>query len=232
MPRFFLSLLFLTVLTSGCRLFDLAQLLNASDTGMVSYFESFDNGTAENWEPNIPENWAVKQENGIWSYHLLQSGPHFEIRRPTSFAILTSHDMTDFELIVQAKCFTETTNVYRDLCLFFGFQDDLHYYYTHFSAISDDVHNMIGIVNGTPRERISDQDSGKSDPRLITQDWHTLKIKRDTQSGLIEAYFDDMETPILTATDNTFKHGKIGLGSFDDTGAFSQVKLIGTLYEP
>lgn len=216
----------------GCQSFNIIEVLMAGESNQVSYFENFENGQAESWKPNIPENWEVEEDDGIWSYNLKKSGPMLDIRRPTSHSVLSSLDLTDFELIVSAKCFTDPSNLYRDICLFFGYQDSLHYYYTHFSARSDDVHNIIAIVNGSPRKRISEQESGKSITRLKTKDWHTLKIKRNTESGLIEAYIDDMDVPILTANDKTFTHGKIGLGSFDDTGAFREVKIFGNLYQP
>ena len=49
---------------------------------------------------------------------------------------------------------------------------------------------------------------------------------------LIEGYFDDMETPIMTAHDKTFTWGQIGIGSFDDTARYSEVKLWGNVAKP
>ncbi len=43
--------------------------------------------------------------------------------------------------------------------------------------------------------------------------------------GTIEVYFDDMKTPVMTATDKTFAWGRVGLGTFDDTGDWDDVKL-------
>ena len=58
-------------------------------------------------------------------------------------------------------------------------------------------------------------------------EWHHARIVRDVKSGKIEIYFDDMKTPIMTATDKTFAWGKVGIGSFDDTGRFDDVFLFG-----
>ena len=41
-------------------------------------------------------------------------------------------------------------------------------------------------------------------------------------------YFDDMENPIMTANDKTFTWGQIGVGSFDDTADWDDLKLHGT----
>ena len=39
--------------------------------------------------------------------------------------------------------------------------------------------------------------------------------------------FDDVQTPTTTATNKTFAWGQVGLGSFDDTGNFANLKLSG-----
>ncbi len=44
-------------------------------------------------------------------------------------------------------------------------------------------------------------------------------------------YMDDMTSPILTAVDKTLGHGQVGLGSFDDTGSFDDIKLWGKIYK-
>ena len=45
------------------------------------------------------------------------------------------------------------------------------------------------------------------------------------ETGEIRAYLDDMTEPILTARDRTLGHGLVGVGSFDDTGAFDDLEL-------
>ena len=51
--------------------------------------------------------------------------------------------------------------------------------------------------------------------------WHKIRVTR--VDGVIETFFDDMETPVMEAVDTTFGAGRIGLGSFDDTGEFDDV---------
>ncbi len=53
--------------------------------------------------------------------------------------------------------------------------------------------------------------------------WHTIRIVRETESGLIAVYFDDLEKPVMQAHDKSFTSGPIGLGSFDDRGNFDDV---------
>jgi hypothetical protein len=40
-----------------------------------------------------------------------------------------------------------------------------------------------------------------------------------------------MDKPVMTAKDDTFRWGQIGLGSFDDTSDWDTVKLTGTKAE-
>ena len=61
--------------------------------------------------------------------------------------------------------------------------------------------------------------------------WHNVKIVRRVADGTIEIYWDDMKTPIMTATDKTFAWGQVGIGSFDDSGHWDDVKIYGKRHE-
>jgi hypothetical protein len=50
---------------------------------------------------------------------------------------------------------------------------------------------------------------------------------RDVEEGTIEVFFDDGPEPIMTAVNKRFEWGRVGVGSFDDTGQFDDVKLWG-----
>jgi len=214
---------------------NMISILNAENKWMkmkndslpLLYVENFNDGNANNWQPNYPQNWRVIKEDQKYIYQLTAAGQSGQIRKPTSISVLTLFDVGSFELTVSAKCYTNSDNPYRDLCLFFGYQDSVHFYYAHFSAKSDNVHNIIGIVNNADRTKINTEPPGTSLARLTGYDWHHLKISQNIETGEIKAYVDDFNTPILNATDTTFKHGKIGVGSFDDTGAFTDLTLWG-----
>jgi len=49
--------------------------------------------------------------------------------------------------------------------------------------------------------------------------------------GTIEIYFDDMQKPVMTANDNIFAYGRIGVGTFDDTADWDDITLRGTKVE-
>jgi hypothetical protein len=125
------------------------------------------------------------------------------------------------------QCYTDPANNKRDMCIFFHFEDATHFYYVHFAASSDNVHNVIALVNGADRVKINAEPEGKSVFRLTDKSWHDFKVTCDEKSGDIKAYLDDMATPILTARDKTLSRGLVGVGSFDDTGCFDDIKLWG-----
>ena len=57
--------------------------------------------------------------------------------------------------------------------------------------------------------------------------WHVVRVVRTVADGKIKVYFDDMERPMMTAQDDTFKWGQVGLGTFDDNGNFDNFELQG-----
>lgn len=205
----------------------LFTLALAADYDLV-YHDTFEDG-AQNWQPLFPDNWRVVEQDGEHVYELTKVGDAAQIRKPLSMSILTPVTVGSFELQVTAKCYTDPATVNRDLCLFFGYQDDVHFYYAHFAGNSDAVHNAIHIVNNADRTKINTEPAGESKALLKEIKWYTLTVKRDVDKGTIEAFVDG--ELVLTAVDSTFKSGKIGVGSFDDTGAFKDVKLWGELVE-
>ena len=52
------------------------------------------------------------------------------------------------------------------------------------------------------------------------EEWHHVRLVRDVDAGVVRVYFDDMLVPVLEAEDRAIEWGRIGFGSFDDTGRF------------
>jgi hypothetical protein len=198
----------------------------AGELPLLASFD-FENRQASGWQPNQPEHWRVTEHDGSLVYELMAPGAPGRVRAPTSYSLLTGHDVTSFVFTGRLQCKVDTTNPYRDMCVFFHFQDPTHFYYVHFSATSDDFHNIIGLVNGVDRIKINLEPAGKSTFRLTDTKWHNFKVTYEAATGRIQAYLDDMGTPILTAVDETLGHGLVGVGSFDDTGYFDDIKLWG-----
>jgi hypothetical protein len=191
------------------------------------FSSDFENGWADGWRPNNPERWQVVDLDGSKVYALTAPGEQGKVRAQTSWSVAEKFDVASFEFTGRLKCDVDPANARRDLCVFFHFQDPTHFYYVHFSASSDDAHNIIGLVNGADRVKINLEPPGKSIFRLTDKSWHVFKVRGDASTGRIEAYLDDLNEPILTAVDRTLSHGLVGVGSFDDTGFFDDLKLRG-----
>lgn len=147
--------------------------------------------------------------------------PH---RSPVNIALIRNWKFRDFVLEVNLL---QTGRVYnhQDMCIFFGFQDPAHFYYTHIAVTPDDHAHNIFIVDDAPRTKLADNpDEGVTWGQNV---WHTARLERNVQSGTIRVFFDNMETPILQADDTSFGEGYIGFGSFDDDGKVDNVKIWG-----
>jgi hypothetical protein len=187
----------------------------------------FENGKADGWRPDDFSLWRVAAREGSMAYELTVPGAQGKVRAPTSWSLLAGHDLTSFVFSGRLQCDANPANDKRDMCVYFHFQDPTHFYYVHFSASSDEFHNIIGLVNGADRVKINRETPGTSVFRLTDRSWHEFKVTFDEKTGEINAFLDDMTKPILTARDETLHHGLVGVGSFDDTGRFDDLKLWG-----
>ncbi len=201
--------------------------LMAEDLPVV-YEDDFESGAA-NWEPTDTKKWVVEEMNGSKVYHLLGKSdyqpPH---RSPHSISLLKDVVVGDFVFTAKVKTL-QTSRGHRDMCVFFGYQDPAHFYYVHLGEVPDPHSSQIFIVNEAPRTKITETE----DVAVPWKDdtWHTVKIVRKVEDGLIEIYFDDLENPQKVAHDKTFTWGQIGLGSFDDMGAWDDVVIRGVKIE-
>ncbi len=203
----------------------LALAQTASDLPILAA-DDFEAGSSARWLPCDPARWRVAGGEGGRFYELTAPGPSGKVRAPTSWSVLETAGLSEFSLMGRFKCYTDPANDKRDLCVIFGFQDPEHFYYVHFSASSEGVHNIIGLVNGADRVKINREPEGRSVFRLKDKAWHAFKVTRDA-NGRIAAYLDDLAVPILTAEDASLPPGRVGVGSFDDTGAFDDIVLRG-----
>jgi hypothetical protein len=186
----------------------------------------FSSGRADGWRASDPSHWRVGREDGSFYYELTAPGAPGRVRAPTSWSVLEGREVSAFVFSGRLRCQADPTNIRRDMDIFFYFMDAEHFAYVHFAASSDEVHNIIGLVDGADRVKINLEPVGTSTARLTGRGWHAFKVMADG-SGRIEAFLDDMTAPILTARLPGGRRGLVGVGSFDDTGAFADLRLWG-----
>jgi hypothetical protein len=194
----------------------------------IVFSDDFAKG-ADRWQPTDSGAWKVDAlKDKAFAYHQFKNSsykpPH---RSPLNIALVKDLLVGDF--ILDAKVLsTGKDGPHRDMCLFFGYQDSAHFYYVHIAKKADDHANQIFIVNGADRKKIS---AKSTDGTPWDDKWHHVKIVRTVADGKIEIYFDDMKTPIMSATDKTFTWGQVGIGSFDDSGYWQDVTVRGVKVE-
>lgn len=223
-PLFYASLIMSSLLVAA-----ISSNGFAADALPTVHNDDFEQG-AEQWEPTDANAWRIKKTDRGNVYSQFEKRSKYEPphRSPYNISLLKGKTVSDFELQVKVQ---STTDDYphRSVCLFFGYQDPAHFYYVHLGRRTDDHANQIFIVNDAPRTKIST----KTTPGTPwTEKWHDVKIRRDVASGSIEVFFDDMEKPVMTATDKNFVWGRVGLGSFDDTGDWDEFQLRGKTVDP
>jgi hypothetical protein len=188
------------------------------------FADDFENG-AKHWEPTDPDAWRIVETDRGKVYNQFKNSkyqpPH---RSPYNVSLLKDIAVSDFVITVKVQSTNAGAGAHRDMCLFFNYQDPAHFYYVHLGKRPDPHSSQIMIVNDAPRVMIT---TNQSPGIPWDDDWHTVKIVRRVADGTIEIYFDDMQRPVMTATDKTFAYGRVGLGSFDDNGNWDDFQLHG-----
>lgn len=177
--------------------------------------------TPMEWDLDGSGTWAVRGDLLV----LEAAGtPAGKIRRPSALAVMRSAPFGDLTLSAEVRCTAALPDKTprRDVELIFGYQSPTRFYYVHLSATRDDVHNGIFLVNDADRRRI---DTKSDVPILKDQDWHRVRVQRTISTGRIEVFADDGREPIMIATDTTLGPGRVGVGSFDDTGEFRAIRV-------
>lgn len=192
--------------------------------GMPLVFrEDFEQGR-DRWELTDEKSWThrVVEGNTVFGINRRESDYKPVHRSPLHIALIKDVALTDFVLTFKVRS-TKDTGGHRDCCIIFNHQDPAKFYYAHLGAKPDPASGQIMIVQDAPRRPITENKK----PVPWTSDWHQVKVVRDSAKGTIEVYFDNMESPQLSAVDKTFGKGRIGLGSFDDMNDFDDIQLYG-----
>lgn len=181
--------------------------------------------TLRSWHFTDRAAWKQVEDDGGPALFLFQASDYEPpVRSPVNLAIYDDLKVSDFILEVKIKS-TSRQYGHRDACIAFGWNDPSHYYYLHLAPQSDPHANSIFLVNNEPRVSIAlERTTGTAWQDDV---YHTIRIKRDSQTGSIDVYFDDLENPVMRAIDKTLSSGQIGLGSFDDTALYKDLRVWG-----
>jgi len=180
-----------------------------------------DKANLSDWTFDGNGGWYIINGELILSKAGVPSGP---IRRPAALAVFNQKEFENVTVEVDIKSTAPLETIRRDLDIILDYQSPGKFYYIHLAGITDSNHNGIFIVNNADRKRI---DSADSIPQLKDTLWHHVKVVRNNEVGSIEVYVDNSDVPALKVKDKTINSGKIGLGSFDDTGIFKNIKIKG-----
>lgn len=185
--------------------------------------EDFESGDGR-WRMTDPKAWAIIEENGNHVLALQRSSDYEpKVRSPLSIALASDLKVGSFVLEATLKQTGRDYN-HRDLCLFFGHNGPSKFYYIHLATKADDHAHSIFLVNDAARVSVAKE---RTEGVAWDDEYHLIRVTRDAESGQINVFFDDMERPIMQTVDKTFLSGTIGLGSFDDTGTFDNIRLWG-----
>ncbi len=149
-------------------------------------------------------------------------GPLPGRRRPVQFALANTAAFS--RVTVEA----DVRPNQRSLILVFAYQDPAHFNYAHLSidtGVKEPAHNGIFHIFGGERVRISSQ----AGPAAFsaTGRWYHVILRHDGATGNVQVSVDGQAVPALHAVDLSLSSGKIGLGSFDETGDFKNVTISG-----
>lgn len=200
----------------------LAEEAEQAPEGMRLVFEEdFEQG-ADRWETTDDTNWELHDRDGGKAFGIIRRRSDYKPkhRSPLTIALIKDLEVSDFVMKLEVKSILDTGG-HRDCCIFFNHQDPEHFYYVHLGAKPDPHSGQIMIVDGAPRRALTDNKK----PVPWDDQWHDVKVVRDTESGIIEIYFDDMETPHMKCVDKTFGKGRVGIGSFDDVNDFDNIRI-------
>jgi hypothetical protein len=185
---------------------------------MATHAEETLDAFGHRWSVPFAADWSVEKQAGVDILRLKVPRPQTQPRRPIQFAIAS--DTPDFQTVaLEAEVRREKTS----LILVYAYKDEAHFNYAHLSvdaASKQPVHNGIFHVYGGERVRIS----GTQGPGALPSDaeWYGVRLVYNSSTGLAEVFVNGDANPSLRAVDLSLGSGKVGLGSFFETGFFPE----------
>jgi hypothetical protein len=206
------------------------QPKQARDLELLAEY-NFSKSTADDtgvWEVVPRETWRVSTREDNRALELYSAG----VRAPGGLApqnltllrIFILKDIDD--LVLDLKVCPTGEKGRRNFCLVLNYRDPEHLYYINVQEQDDGKSSGIFRVDG--KSSVSIAEAGRAKISL-GEGWHRVRLARRWQEGLIEFYFDDMDTPAMTAHDKVLRGGYVGFGSFNGTGFFDDTQMWGKM---
>lgn len=176
------------------------------------------------WTVVNGSDWKITHQDGVEVLQLVtERGPEPGPRRPIQFALAHTPALSkvSMELDVRPR--------QRSLMLVFAYRDPAHFDYAHLSidtGLTQPAHNGVFHVFGGERVRISSQEGPAAFAE--TGRWYHVILQYNGGTGAVEVSIDGRQIPALHAADLSITSGSVGLGSFDETGDFRNVKITGS----
>ena len=193
--------------------------------------EHFDKPDKKQWELLDADSWrfTVDKERDDRTVLSLHRRSEYRAEHRSPYGIAWRKDLYVGDFVMDVWCRSTTKDYgHRDLCFYLGGQSPARFYYAHLGLKSDDTSNAVMIVNDAPRTKIV---KDRTDGTRWSENYHHIRVVRKVEDGTIAVYMDDMKKPVMTAEDKTFRWGRVGVGSFDDTGHFDRITLWGEKVE-
>lgn len=170
------------------------------------------------WTVPLASEWKIEQDGSLRM--VTSRGPDKDKpRRPQQFA-LSDREYGSFQLDADMKV------LQRSLIIVYAYKDEAHFNYAHLSTdtgAKQPVHNGIFHVFGGERVRIS---SVEGAPSFAAVDlWNHVALHYDAKAGTLTVLVNGKANPSQTAVDLSLGPGKVGIGSFDETAIFKDVKI-------
>jgi len=173
------------------------------------------------WSVPVAADWKVDQEEGTPVLRLMEHrGPLPGPRRPIQFAL------ANVEYSGRVTVEGDVKPLGGSLLIVFAYRDAAHFDYAHFSVdtgTKQPVHNGVFHVYGGERVRISSEQG----PAAFSEKgrWHHVKLTHDARTGRVSVTVNDEAMPAIEAVDMSLGGGRVGIGSFDETGEFKNISI-------
>jgi hypothetical protein len=175
------------------------------------------------WTVPAASDWKIEEQGAESVLRLMAPrGPLPGPRRPIQFALAETPQFQRVTIDLDAR------PLGRSLIVVFAYRDAAHFDYAHLSidsATKEPVHNGVFHVYGGERVRIS---SKAGPPAFAAANrWYHIRLMHEGTSGAVQVKVDGRTIPALHSMDLSLSQGRVGIGSFDETGDFKNVKIQG-----